>query len=216
VADTYNHRIRRVTPDGVVSTIAGAKSDGSLNGPVAKAMFYRPRSVVLDSGGTIYVSDRYNHRIRKIADGMVTTLQGWAAGFADGDNDMARFYYPCQLAVDAAGTLALADGHNHRVRKIRPSTGSCSVAGSCYADGVRKPGAPCQGCVSSQSVKAWTALADKAWCSDGTACTGLDLCAKGSCQGKAKACDDANKCTTDSCDKVTGACGHGAIVGCKP
>jgi sugar lactone lactonase YvrE/uncharacterized coiled-coil protein SlyX len=122
VADYNNHRIRRVAPDGSVSTVAGTGSAAHADGPAASAKFNLPRAVVADGTGTIYVADTYNHRIRQITpDGTVSTLAGsGTAGLAEGAGAAAQFQHPSGLAIDAGGNLFVADYSNHRIRKVTP------------------------------------------------------------------------------------------------
>jgi hypothetical protein len=121
VADTGNHTIRKVTPLGVVTTLAGsAGQSGSADGPGSAARFYYPFAVALDSAGNLYVADMGNDTIRKMTpDGVVTTIAGSAgqSGGADGISSAARFNWPCGLTVDSAGSLFVADTRNNRISK---------------------------------------------------------------------------------------------------
>jgi len=120
VADTQNHRIRKITEAGVVTTIAGTGVAGFLNGPSLSAEFNGPTGIAIGSDGTLYVADTNNHRIRVISTtGDVTTYSGTGEGsFTDGVGTAARFYSPMGLAIDNAGILYVADRDNHRVRKV--------------------------------------------------------------------------------------------------
>lgn len=120
VADTGNHAIRKVTPQGAVTTLAGTGTAGWRDGPAAQAQFNGPIGVAVDAAGKVYVADTYNDLIRVIdLDGMVTTLAGGdAPGYADGIGAAAGFDTPCALAVDAAGTLWVADTGNGAIRRI--------------------------------------------------------------------------------------------------
>jgi len=143
VADTNNDTIRKITPAGVVTTVAGtAGSAGSADGTGAAARFNRPAGIAVDSSGNVYVADTNNNTIRAITPaGVVTTLAGQAgaSGSADGTGAAARFNGPSGLAVDAAGNLWVADTLNHTLRKITPAgvvttgAGTAGVSGS--ADG---------------------------------------------------------------------------------
>jgi len=110
VADFGNHAVRRVTMAGAVSTVAGNGEAGFADGEGAAARFHHPTNVVVDKEGTIVVADCFNHRLRKIAGGQVTTLAGGSeAGAADGAGTGARFDRPCELALDERGRLLVAE-----------------------------------------------------------------------------------------------------------
>jgi len=126
VADTYNHAIRRIDPVGtnwMVTTLAGTPgSPGESDGPGSYASFRFPYGVAVDGFGYVYVADTYNQTIRQIAPGgYVTTLVGAAGtnGIANGTNSSARFNYPSGVAVDAAGTVYVADTYNSLIRQVR-------------------------------------------------------------------------------------------------
>ncbi len=124
VADANNHTIRKVTPAGAVTTLAGAAGiSGYTDGSVATARFNRPEGITVDPAGNLYVADAGNHLIRKISPaGLVTTVAGSAdaAGTVDGTGSTARFGTPFRIAVDAAGTLYVTDSTNWDIRKITP------------------------------------------------------------------------------------------------
>ena len=132
VADTGNNAIRKVTRDGVVTTLAGGTGAGYADGAGKAAQFNGPLAVALDKAGNVYVADTYNDRIRKITPaGMVTTLAGGAApGFADGVGTLARFDTPAGLALDKAANLFIADTVNGAVRKLAPDGTVTTVAQS--------------------------------------------------------------------------------------
>ena len=143
VADTYNSTIRKISPDGVVTTVAGsAGTPGSANGVGSAARFLWPNGVAVEEGGTVYVADTYNNTIRKITPARsVSTLAGAAgiAGFADGAGGAARFSQPGAVAVDSNGVLYVADGGNNSIRRIMPGGVVGTLAGwtnAGYADGV--------------------------------------------------------------------------------
>lgn len=125
VADSGNHTIRKVTPAGVVTTLAGlAGSADSLNGTGAAARFYFPDALAVDKAGNVYVADTYNNTIRKVTPaGVVTTLAGLAgfSGSTDGSGSAARFAGTRGLTVDRAGNVYVADSDNHTIRKGSPS-----------------------------------------------------------------------------------------------
>ena len=134
VADTYNHLIRKIViSTGVVTTLAGTGSSGSAdNSTGTLASFYRPLGITTD-GTNLYVSDTYNHRIRKIviSTGVVTTLAGGSHGSADNDNGTAAsFKFPHGIITDGTN-LYVADTFNYLIRKIVISTGAVTtVAGT--------------------------------------------------------------------------------------
>jgi sugar lactone lactonase YvrE len=131
VADKDNDRVRKVSPAGDVTTLAGAGVRGYADGPAAQARFAEPEGVAVDAAGNVYVADGGNHRIRKITPGgEVTTVAGATFGFRDGPAEAARFNTPRGLAVDAAGSILVADAGNHRVRRITPDGAVTTVAGS--------------------------------------------------------------------------------------
>ena len=118
VADSSNYTIRKITPSGVVSTLAGlAGSYSSADGTGSAARFRHPQSVAVDGAGNVYVADTDNNTIRKITPaGVVSTLAGLAGSFgsADGTGSGARFYDPSSVAVDSAGNVYVADsGKRH-------------------------------------------------------------------------------------------------------
>lgn len=133
VADTANNTIRKITPAGAVSTLAGrAGLTGSLDGVGAAARFSGPTGLTLDAAGAIYVADTGNHTIRKLAqDGRVTTLAGVAgiSGSDDGAGLAARFNSPAGIASDASGALYVADTNNLLIRKIDAAGNVSTIAG---------------------------------------------------------------------------------------
>jgi sugar lactone lactonase YvrE len=133
VADTGNNTIRKVTPAGVVATLAGlAGSSGSADGTGSAARFDNPRDVAVDSVGNVYVSDSGNSAIRKVTPaGLVTTLAGLAGSFgsADGKGSVARFADPEGIAVDSAGNVYIADSLNNTIRKMTPAGDVTTLAG---------------------------------------------------------------------------------------
>lgn len=122
VADTSNNRIRKITREGVVSTIAGDGSAGHNDGPALSARFDGPLGVAVDAKGNIYVADTYNDRIRKLdSHGQVTTLAGGPRpGLADGPSSAALFDTPSGIVATNDGVLIVADTGNNCLRKITP------------------------------------------------------------------------------------------------
>ncbi|MCF7732297.1 MAG: DUF1573 domain-containing protein [Akkermansiaceae bacterium] len=142
VADTKNHRIRRIAPDGTTTTIAGTGVAGFANGPGTAAQFHEPLGITLGADGSLFVADSLNHLIRAIAaDGQVRTHSGLGlAGFTDGVGVAARFNRPSGLAIDRDGTIYVADRGNHRIRKVTPDGVASTFAGSGIAGFQNGPG----------------------------------------------------------------------------
>ena len=152
VADTLNHSIRKVSPDGVVSTLAGDGTRGSADGRGSAARFFLPAGIAVDGSMTVYVADTGNQTLRRIApDGTVSTLAGapGEVGYVDGPSAQARFNQPYRLAVDHAGNLYIvsnaairrraADGTVSTLVQPPPSTaGGDAVGDAAYvrADGI--------------------------------------------------------------------------------
>jgi preprotein translocase subunit YajC len=134
VADGDNHEIRKISPVGVVTTVAGlAGGFGSADGTGETARFCDPSSLGVDSAGNVYVADTANETIRKIsAAGAVTTLAGTvgSSGVADGTGAAGQFSHPAGVAVDDAGTVYVADRYNTMIRKITPGGAVTTLAGS--------------------------------------------------------------------------------------
>jgi sugar lactone lactonase YvrE len=167
VTDSANHCIRKVTPAGFVTTVAGACSSngagGNVDGPAATAQFSMPWGIAVGQDGTLYVSDKENNNLRKITpdgmvstwpsnvtfddarglamdadgtlyavdgqavvqitpDGQMTTLAGVVvgAGWTDGPAAQARFFDPYDVAIGANGTIYVADQSNNAIRAITP------------------------------------------------------------------------------------------------
>ena len=141
VADTGNHTIRKITPAGIVSTVAGSPGNaGSADGVGTNALFRAPRGIALDVLGNLYVADTGNSTIRKITPaGGVTTLAGLAGDMNsfDGTVSVARFNQPQALVVNVAGNLCVADTANQTVRVITLGGMVSTLAGLAgYAGGV--------------------------------------------------------------------------------
>ncbi len=134
VTDTDNHTVRKITPDGVVSTFAGlARNDGEVDGAGANARFYYPAGIAVDVDKTVYVSDSGGHVIRSIsAAGSVSTFAGSAGqrGTDDGTRAAARFFNPNGMTLDGAHNVYVADTGNAILRKITPSGAVTTLAGN--------------------------------------------------------------------------------------
>lgn len=140
VSDPISNAIRKVSPAGDVSTIAGTNFvAGSTDGAGTSALFNLPAGLALDATGNLFVADQGNHTIRKISPaGVVSTVAGKAGikGSTDGSVFDALFNAPQSLAVDAQGNLFVSDTGNHTVRKISPTGGVSTLAGSAGATGI--------------------------------------------------------------------------------
>jgi sugar lactone lactonase YvrE/3D (Asp-Asp-Asp) domain-containing protein len=134
VADTFNHRIRRVTPAGVVRTIAGSGSAAFSDGTGTGSSFYRPKGIAIGLDGNIYVADTQTNRIRKVTlSGVVTTVAGSGTpGFSDGTGSGASFSYPAGVAVGPDGIIYVIDTENNRIRKIDSGLASVNIRGNTY------------------------------------------------------------------------------------
>ncbi|MES2607667.1 MAG: hypothetical protein V4544_02915 [Pseudomonadota bacterium] len=131
ITDTNNNRIRKITSAGVVTTIAGSGVAGTANGIGAAAQFNLPFGIAMDSSGNLYVSDTWNHLIRKITpNGTVTTLAGSVAGFSDGIAASAMFNAPGGMTIDTLGNIYVADISNQRIRKITAFGVVTTIAGT--------------------------------------------------------------------------------------
>lgn len=133
VADYWNHKIRKITASGMVSTFAGSGTAGSTNGSGAAASFNYPHGIAVDASGNVYVADRNNHKIRKITSaGVVTTLAGsGASGTTDGTGAAASFNLPIGVAVDALGNVYVIDGDFYCIiRKVTAAGVVTTLAGS--------------------------------------------------------------------------------------
>jgi sugar lactone lactonase YvrE len=132
VADRDSNAIRKVEPNGMLTTIAGQATADYLDGTGTNAKFKNPCGVAVDSNNNIYVADTYNHRIRKITpEGVVTTFAGSGTrAFADGIGTGASFKQPYGLAIDSNNNVIVADWENRRIRKITPQMVVTTIAGN--------------------------------------------------------------------------------------
>ncbi len=134
IADTSNHRIRKVDTRGSITTVAGGGPGFAGDGSDATmAQLSAPNGVAVDASGAVYIADTGNHRIRKISRGTINTIAGTGvAGFGGdaGQAAAARLSSPQGVIVDGAGNLYVADTNNHRIRRISPAGVITTVAGT--------------------------------------------------------------------------------------
>ncbi len=143
VTDTLNNTIRKITPAGMVTTLAGtAGVAGHADGTGPAASFYLPNGIVADSAGNLFVADTGNSTIREITPaGVVTTLAGGAGivGHADGTGGAVSFYLPKGIAINSAGMLYVTDTGNNTIRQITTAGSVTTLAGTAgvvgHADG---------------------------------------------------------------------------------
>jgi uncharacterized protein (TIGR03437 family) len=149
IADTGNNRIRKVTPSGVISTIAGNGVVGYTGdgGPAAAASLSAPVGVYADTSGNIYIADTGNHSVRVVSTGgIIATIAG--TGIAGGSQDglparSAPLQAPVAVAKDAEDNLFIADRDDLRIRRVRPDGTMDTVAGSgSYVGSVDQSGGP--------------------------------------------------------------------------
>jgi len=130
VADCANHKIRKITKNGIVSTIAGTTL-GYEDGNVSVAKFNSPHGVSVDREGNIIIADTNNHKIRQIMkNGTVSTIAGTTAGFEDYEIQVAKFNYPMAVCVDREGIIFVSDHYNHKIRRITKNGFVQTFAGS--------------------------------------------------------------------------------------
>lgn len=138
IAETFNDRIRKVNAsDGKISTVAGGAGNGYAGdgGPATAARLNCPTGVAVDAQGNIYIADRDNHRIRRVAasDGVITTVVGTGTRGSNGDNGEAvnaQLNTPFRVILDKQGNLLIADTDNHRIRKVATDGKITTIAGT--------------------------------------------------------------------------------------
>ena len=142
ITDTGNNRIRQVDTNGIITTFAGSgeRGDAGDDGPALEAQFNGPSLIAVDAEGNVYISDRLNHRVRKVdTNGIITNVAGSGerGPFEDqtaigdgGPATEARLILPTGLALDAAGNLYITDPGNHRIRRVDTQGRITTLAGS--------------------------------------------------------------------------------------
>jgi uncharacterized repeat protein (TIGR01451 family) len=150
IADSRNNRIREVSAaTGIITTVAGNgirgyKGDG---GPATSAELYYPAGVAVDAAGNLYISDTFNHRIRRVsaATGLITTIAGTGKVGYSGNGDPAtgaELFYPGEVALDAAGNLFIADSGNSAIREVSAATGVITTVAGDGTYGYSGDGGP--------------------------------------------------------------------------
>lgn len=134
IADTFNHRIRRVDRKGVINTVAGNGSPARTGdgGPATKASLNNPQGIALDAAGNLFIADTYNHVVRRVdGKGIITTFAGTEAGLAGdgGPADRAQISLPTAVAVAPDGSLFISDSGNNRIRRVNSDGKIETVAG---------------------------------------------------------------------------------------
>ena len=145
IAGFGGQNIRKISPDGIVSTLAGTGKEGYLDGAAHSAKFSSPRGICADSKGNIFVADCWNHRIRKISpDGVVTTFAGGGKtgelvvnDWKDGADTTARFDAPCGMSIDKNDNLYVADANNSCIRRITSDGYVTTIAGTGKQKGLK-------------------------------------------------------------------------------
>ena len=136
IADYYNNRIRKVDPNGIITTVAGNGNQGFSGdgGPATDASLYYPDGLAVDSAGNIFIAEFGNNRIRKVdPSGIITTVAGNGTHGFSGDGGpatSASLFSPYEVAVDSAGNIFIGDTWNFRIRKVDPSGIITTVAGN--------------------------------------------------------------------------------------
>lgn len=164
VADAGNNRVRKIAPNGVITTIAGGGSVLGDGGPATSALLKleeKPNAgggLAFDAGGNLYIADTCNHRIRKVSPaGVITTVAGNGQPGISGDNGpaiSASLNVPLGIAVDTAGSLFIADQQNNRIRKVTNGT-ITTVAGTGGARSLAMAASQCRPHSGSPAMSRW-------------------------------------------------------------
>ena len=195
VGDTGNHRIRRISLTGVVTTVAGTGLKGQTDGPATQATFESPAGLFRTALGDLLVADTGNNRIRVLdtADKVRAVL---------GDGWTTTLFHPYAVAVDGLGHAWVADTDNRRLRRFDMPIRQCDDANTCTTDT----------CDTKTGACVFTGRANGSGCGQG--CLLNQFCKATECSfGIPKSCDDFNKCTSDYCSH--GVCKNVAIAGCN-
>jgi trimeric autotransporter adhesin len=172
VADFENHRIRRISSDGMITTVAGNGQAGFSGdgGPAIQASLNTPYGVAVDQQGNFYIADSKNHRIRKVSrDGIITTVAGTGVASFSGDGGMAtaaQLNSPQALFITASNDMYINDEHNHRIRKVAPSGIIETVAGNGKASYAGDGGRATQASLNDPE-DVWVDMAGNLFITDG-------------------------------------------------
>jgi uncharacterized protein (TIGR03437 family) len=166
IADSGN-RVRKVS-NGVIATVAGTGSYGYSgdNGPATSAQLYGPSGVAVDAAGNLYIADSYNDRIRKVSNGVITTIAGNGTQGYGGDNGpatSAQLYSPEGVAVDGTGNVYVGDTGNGRIRVLTPSSQPCSASVTPLAFSPAASGGNLTVTVQTTSACAWAVQSLPDW-----------------------------------------------------
>jgi uncharacterized protein (TIGR03437 family) len=167
IADSYNHRIRKVS-GGVIATVAGTGAAGYSGdgGPAASAQLDTPIDVAIDAAGSLYIADSYNARIRKVSNGIITTVAGTGTPGFSGDNGpatSAQLFLPEGVAVDGTGNVYVGDTVNGRIRVLTPSGPTCSASVTPLAFSPAASGGNVTLTVQTSSACAWAVQSLPDW-----------------------------------------------------
>ena len=135
ISDNGNQRIRKVTANGTITTVAGNGSSGYSGdgGTATSAQLGAPMNVALDAAGNLFIAEWTNYRVRKVSNGIITTVAGNGTSGFSGDGGPAvnaELGLPWGITVDFSGSLYIADGQNHRIRMVAPNGTISTVAGN--------------------------------------------------------------------------------------
>jgi sugar lactone lactonase YvrE len=137
IADTDNNRVRRISPSGIITTVAGNGNIGSGGdgGAATSAPLYAPRGLAVDAQGNLYISEFSGNRVRKVANGIITTVAGngnWGSSGDGGPATAAALANPSGVAVDTAGNIFIADFNNSKLRRVGTDGKIITIAGDGY------------------------------------------------------------------------------------
>ena len=148
IADTASHRVRKISPDGTITTVAGNGNGGFQGdgGPATQASLYYPKGLAVDPSGNLYIADWLNSRIRVVTpDGIISTVAGNGSFDYYGDGGpatSAALRFPWGLAVDAAGNVYVADDENSVIRMLTPVAPLISAVPRCSPNRCRRRSEP--------------------------------------------------------------------------